>query len=208
MTQQPFINPPSGRAYRVAKFISDIINPMVVGVFLIALVAFKAVQEPAHALGWLAFTVTLVAVPPLAYLKHLVRVGYLVDIYMPNRKRRRKPVSLIFAWLIICLSILTLFNAPKVLVFMVAAVLVQVTFMGVITFLWKISFHSAAIMTAATVSIFLRTDLLWFVTMLVPAVGWARVQMHRHTVMQVFGGYLAGYLTGLVGIYMIAPYML
>lgn len=188
-----YLNPPAGASGKFANGVSKLINPVFVGIFIVGLLTFRAIDSPLQAIKWLSLTVLLTSLPTLAYVKYLVNTGYLVDIYMPDRKRRVKPMSVILLWLIISIIILMLVNAPKPIIFLINAVMMQVLLLFIVTLLWKISFHSATITTAATVTLLLGSDLTWAIIPMVPLVGWSRVYLHRHTRMQVIAGCVAGF---------------
>jgi membrane-associated phospholipid phosphatase len=128
------------------------------------------------------------------YVAWLVRRGELVDIHMPHRRRRLKPLSVTLAWLLICVTLLHHWGAPRSLTLFLQGVLFLIAVLTLVTLVWKISFHSAAISAAATAAVALRGTTIWPLTiiLLVPLVGWARVHLGRHTLMQVTAGSLAG----------------
>lgn len=193
-------------AGRLARSISNLVNPVFVGIFITGVMAFKIIDDPTHATKWFGLTILLTATPPILYVVYLVQTGYLADIYMPDREKRLKPILVIFAWLAISIVILFLIHAPLVMPFLIGAVLAQIIFLGIITVLWKISFHSATIMSAATIAILICSQFGWAMSLLVPLVGWARIRLKRHTFMQVVVGYFAGYVVAVSVLYLIKHY--
>ncbi len=193
-------------ANRLARSISNLVNPVFVGIFVTGLITFKIIDNPTHATKWFGLTILLTAIPPILYVVYLVKTGYLTDIYMPDREKRLKPILVIFSWLAVSIVILYLVHAPLAMPFLISAVLAQIVFLGIITVLWKISFHSATIMSAATIAILLCSQFAWETSALVPLVGWARIRLKRHTFMQVVAGYLAGYVGAISVFYFIKHY--
>jgi membrane-associated phospholipid phosphatase len=61
-----------------------------------------------------------------------------------------------------------------------------------ITTQWKISIHSTAIAGAAVLALYLAQGIVWPLLISVPVVGWSRIHLRRHTVMQVIAGALLG----------------
>jgi len=203
----PYLHIKPGKINSLAKWLSDIFNPVVGGIFIIGVLMVRILPTVGQALLWLGITVAITAIPTLLYVLYLVRVGYLIDIHMPERDKRLKPIVVIVAWLVISLGILKLIHVPDAMLFMLTAVILQVVVLGIITPLWKISFHSATIMGVATITILLRSPLMWFVIVLVPLIGWARVRLKRHTVMQVIGGYAAGLIVATVALHVLRLYV-
>ncbi len=191
---------------KFANHISDLINPLTSGAFVAAFFIFRIFNSPLEALKWIIVIVTLTTTPPTAYIVYLLKTGQLTDIHMPERKERLKPLIFTFGWLIISVAALTLFKAPFSLILLTGAALLQVVVLGLITTLWKISFHSSAIMSAATVTVLLRSQWAWIALPLVPLVGWARIRLRRHTLWQVVSGYIAGVAVALLAVYLIERY--
>lgn len=137
----------------VARWISNVVSPPVVGGCLaVAFVAFL-VPEPGMAWRWLLLSLPLVSLPPLAYVVWLVRRGELADIHMPHRRTRLKPLIVMMSWMLTCGILLQNWGAPQALFLFLMAVLLQVSLLSLVTLFWKISFHSAAISAAAAAAV-------------------------------------------------------
>ncbi len=207
MTQQ-YLHIPPGKINKFAKILSDVANPVFGGIFVVGLLMLRIIPNPVDAMKWMLITVALTAIPTMGYVLYLVRTGYLIDIYMPEREKRLKPISVISVWLIISLGILKLIHAPNAMLLMLVAVIMQVGVLGVITVLWKISFHSAAIIAVATIAALIpKPTPAWVLIALVPLVGWARVRLKRHTPMQVIAGYGAGSIVAYLAFHFIEMYI-
>lgn len=187
-----------GRTHKLARIISDVMNPVFVGIFAMGLLAFRNIDDPRTAWFWMSVMVLIASLPPLSYVLYLVKIGYLADIHMPDRDKRVKPVSFIFLWVLVSIFILNAFQAPPIILMLLGAVVAQVLLLWLITLVWKISFHSATITTAAIIALLVNSSSAWMMLLLVPIVGWARVHLNRHTLMQVIAGALAGTLVALV----------
>jgi hypothetical protein len=142
----------------------------------------------------------LLVIPPLAYVVWLVRTGELVDIHMPDRRSRIKPLAVILGWGIGCFLLLHFLGAPSILIFVMLATMGYMMVMSAVTLFWKISFHSSAITAAASVGIIatgINTGWSISALMLIPVVAWARVHLRRHTFGQVTAGCVVGLGMGL-----------
>ena len=69
----------------IARWISHVISPHIVGVSVISAVSLQYSHKPLTDLLWLLLLMPLIAVPPLIYLLWRVRRGTLEDIYMPDK---------------------------------------------------------------------------------------------------------------------------
>lgn len=185
-------NPLGSSKIKLAALISAIINPVFVSVFAASIFVFYNLNNWGDTIRWMIITLSITATFPIAYVVYLVKTGYLTDIYMPDREKRIKPIAVILLWLFISFFILKLLHAPLVMLLLVEVIVGQLVLLGLITTLWKISFHSATIMSATAVVAVLHSELVFVFSLLVPIVGWSRIQLKRHTLMQVIMGGLVG----------------
>ncbi len=182
----------------IARWISHVISPHIVGVVLTSAMALQYSPEPIRALLWLVGLMPLLVLPPLGYLLWLVRRGKLADIYMPERETRLRPLTMMMVWLLVCLGLIRYWQAPVMVELFVLAATIMIGILSVVTLFWKISFHGATITAAATAMVLVAGSSAWPVMLLVPLVGWARVRLERHTPRQVIYGSLVGALIALI----------
>lgn len=189
----------------VARWISHVVSPHIVGVVLTSVIALHYGDRPLEILYWLALLVPLIVVPPLFYLLWLVHKGTLQDIYMPQREARLWPLTILMLWLFLCLGLVHYWQVPKIVEMFILSAAVLVGILSLITFFWKISFHGATITAAATTTVMVAGSAAWPVILLVPLVGWARIRLKRHTPRQVIYGSLVGALIALILAYGLLP---
>jgi membrane-associated phospholipid phosphatase len=182
----------------IARWISHVISPHIVGVVLTSAMVLQYSPDPVKGLLWLGGLMPLLVLPPLGYLLWLVRRGKLVDIYMPQRETRLRPLTLMMVWLMLCLGLIRHWEAPVVVELFVLATTIMIGVLSLVTLFWKISFHGATITAAATATVLVAGSSAWPILLLVPLVGWARVRLERHTPRQVIFGSLVGALIALL----------
>ena len=182
----------------VARWVSHVISPHVVGVVITSVFAMEFSANPLEILTWLALLMPLMVLPPLIYLFWLVHNGTMADIYMPERETRLRPLSMMLAWLLVCLGLIRYWAAPPMVEAFVLATIVLLGILSLVTLFWKISFHGATITAAATATVVVAGSSAWPVMLLIPLVGWARIRLERHTPRQVIFGSLVGALIALV----------
>ncbi len=182
----------------MARWISHVISPHIVGVVLTSAVALEYSPNPLEAMLWLIGLMPVLVLPPIGYLLWLVRQGKLADIYMPERETRLRPLTFIMVWALVCLMLARRWEAPPVVEFFVIAAIVLTGILSLVTLFWKISFHGATISAAATATLMVAGSSAWPMMLLVPLVGWARVRLKRHTLRQVVYGSLVGALIALL----------
>jgi len=185
----------------LARLISNVISPPLVGILTAIAYIGYATPQPQKVLSWLSWGLPLLIVPPLAYVVWLVRTGELADIHMPDRRSRIKPLAVILGWSMGCLLALHFLGAPSILILVLLATIGYMAVMSAVTLFWKISFHSSAITAAASIGIAtsgIATGWSIVALILIPVVGWARVHLRRHTLRQVCAGCLVGSGMGLI----------
>lgn len=192
----------------IARWISHLISPHIVGITLILVMAVQFSDNPLLVLLWLALILPLVVVPPLIYLVWLAHRGAIEDIYMPSREKRLRPLLVLMLWLIICLGLIRYWQAPPLVERFLVSTTILMGILGLITLFWKISFHGAAITAAATTTVMVAGSSAWPVMLLVPLVGWARVHLERHTPRQVIYGSLLGAFIALITVHWLLLEML
>jgi membrane-associated phospholipid phosphatase len=182
----------------IARWISHVISPHVVGVVLTSAVSYQFSHDTFEIFQWLILLMPLIVVPPLAYLLWQVYRGTLEDIYMPKRETRLRPLVVLMVWLLICLKLIRYWAAPPIVETFVLATIILVSILGLVTLFWKISFHGATISAAATATLIVAGGSAWPIMLLVPLVGWSRIRLERHTPRQVIYGSLVGALVALI----------
>jgi hypothetical protein len=193
----------------MARWVSNILSPPVVGSFLaLGFVGFVA-PNPKELWRWLELTIPLVTLPPLTYVVWLVRRGELADIHMPDRQARVKPLAVILGWMLICTLLLHAWGAPLALHLFLLAVLLLVGLLSLVTLFWQISFHSATISAAAATAVAVGGTTVWpiTITLLVPLVSWSRIRLHRHTFRQVTAGCVVGLVVAILMLIGLSPYV-
>lgn len=182
----------------IARWVSHVISPHIVGIVFIAVMAMQYSADPWETVGWLGALLPLVVVPPFLYVLWLVHKGTLEDIYMPRRETRMRPLSVMMLWLLVCLGLSQYWQAPAVVEALLMVSLVMMGVLTIVTLFWKISFHGATISAAATVTVMMAGSWTWPIVLLVPLVGWSRIRLLRHTPQQVVYGSLVGALMALI----------
>jgi membrane-associated phospholipid phosphatase len=185
----------------IARWISHVVSPHIVGLVLTAAMALRYSDNPWGDVMWLSLLIPLLIVPPFGYLLWLVHTGSIEDIYLPRRETRLRPLVVIMLWLFFCLGLIQYWQAPSMVGKLLFAMMVLVGVLSLITLFWKISFHGAAITAAATTTMMVAGSSAWPVVLLVPLVGWSRVHLKRHTMRQVIYGSLLGAMVALFLVY-------
>lgn len=181
----------------VAKIVGLVFHPAIVGApTLLAILSEMTLIE---SLGWIGLMLTLLLVPNIVLQIILQQKGRFV-----YQRQTRLPMYIV-GWcsVLICLLILVLLNAPRVLVACLLALLVWIPFQLTINqTLTKISIHVAVISGCLTGLLVLNKldslELKLVALIILFLTAWARIKTKNHTMLQVTLGAVVGCLPVLV----------
>jgi membrane-associated phospholipid phosphatase len=178
------------RYERLAHLVSNVLNPPLVSVFGIVLMA--EFIDTRQAWIWaLAFTLIAVLLPT-GYVYYLLNQGKIETFHIPNRGNRKKPYVVIIASNVLGVLLMLIFDAPDLLIAFGVMGVVLSGLLFLINSYWKISGHSTAI---SSLSVFFVATLGWSALptlVMIPLVAWARIKTHSHTLWQTVAGTMVG----------------
>lgn len=182
--------PPRRWDVRLARMISNLLSPPMIALAGL-LLALQMLETPKDAL-WLVYFAGLTVALPVGYIIWKVRRGEITDFHVRVREQRIRPLSLAVAGGLASLTGLWLGKAPTGLTAIAGMGVLQVAFLLLVTFKWKISGHGAAVSSLAIFLCGLYGAAATPALLTIPLVAWARVRLRRHTLWQTVFGSLAG----------------
>ena len=192
---------------RIAKLTSTALNPFLVSLAVIILLSFNSTSSILDALKWVLISLGLSTLPVFVVIIFLVHKDKLEGISIKVRKQRNKIYLLSSVCAVVSCAVLYYLAAPLVLVATLVAGLLSVVMFMSINLWWKISIHSAFVAGSVTILIAMY-GYIWAATIvLLPLIGWSRIELEHHSPAQVVSGALLAalvvfavfYLFGLVG---------
>ncbi|MEN8614137.1 phosphatidic acid phosphatase [Dehalogenimonas sp. THU2] len=175
---------------KLANYISDGLNPLVLGLVILANVAFTAAADAAQAFGWFLLVTGLVFLPVLLIAMFFVRTGRMDALFSNRRHQRHRiyVIGLFFA--VLTMLVLNWLNAPVEIVATLVTGIVTVVTFAAVNLWWKISVHTSTVSALAVILLVLYG--WWAVPslVLVPMMGWSRIVLAQHTLGQVVAGAL------------------
>ena len=178
----------------MARWVSGLANPVLVAVPLVLAVAWRDTASWTETLRWGGLYLLLADLVPMALLMFLARRSQLANLQHARGQERLKPLLIS----LICLGTTTVLyhvaDTPPLLRRLAWVQLVQAAPMTVITPVWQISFHGAAIGALVTTVLLLYGAGTWPLLGLPLLVGWSQVERRRHTALQVLAGILLAVL--------------
>jgi len=189
----------SARSTPAARWVAAALTPANVVLALMAYLAIKYSSSlAAGLLWWLAALVLVVGVPYLILFRAL-RKGSADDRQVVKRSQR--PVLMASAAVAVAVALVVLYvaGAPRPLVWLIFAMVCGLVAMGLTTLKWKASMHMAV--AAGVVAVLLIENLVagLVAALFLPVLAWARWKDGRHSLPQLVGGAVIGFLVaGLV----------
>lgn len=178
--------------HSIARRISNILNPFLMGLVVILLVSFEATDSIFDAVKWSLVLIVLSVLPVFAFSVYSVRHGKQDSIFVRVRRQRlRVYVLMLILASVSCIILLSLRAPLMLLALSVAGFSAAVVFMG-INFWWKISLHGAFIAAVVAVLFTLYGSVTAASVVLIPLVAWSRVEVGYHSPAQVAAGALLG----------------
>jgi len=187
---------PLGRRRRVltdvARIFSTICNPFVTALALFVIVAHQEAKD-IQTFWSLLFTSTFfTSIGPMLYVLWLYATARITDLDMSVRSEREK----VFGVFVVCYALGTLAlwleHAPALLTASMAGYTAASLVVQYITRYWKISTHALGMTAPLVVLIYLYGAQPLPFLVLIPLVGWSRVWLRAHTVLQVVAGVMLG----------------
>ncbi|HEY82180.1 MAG TPA: phosphatidic acid phosphatase [Dehalococcoidia bacterium] len=187
------------RKQQLASLMSNILNPYLVSLVVIVLLALKSTPSTGDAIKWSLILVAITILPVFSVIAYLAHKEKLDGIFISVREQRNKLYLLASVCTVASCLVLLYFGAPLVLVAtIVAALSAAIIFMG-INFLWKISLHTAFAAGSVTALTIVYGAIGALSVMLVPPVAWSRIELEQHSPAQaVAGAFLAALIVVVV----------
>ena len=187
---------------KLANLISAILNPFLVSLAVIILVAFESTSSFAEAAKWSLILIALSVLPVFTVIFYLVRRRKLEAILVIAREQRARIYLLAIFLGIIGSVLLNIWGAPLMLAAIFIAGLAAMVIFSSINLFWKISVHSAFVAALITILIILYGAIGALAALLLPLIVWARVEMKHHSVAQAVTGAILSVLIVLVVFYL------
>ena len=142
--------------------------------------------------GWGLLAALFAAVLPTLFITYGIRHGRWEDRNVGARRPRIVVLAFITASVATGLILLAVLGAPVLLTGYLAFMLVSVAVLALITMAWKISIHCAVASGSVTILALTYGPLVLGGYLLVGLLGWARVAVRDHTILQALCGAVLG----------------
>lgn len=177
------------RAWRdLARILSTVFNPFLTALALFIVLAHASARGTLD-FWWLVFLSTFfTSIGPMIYVFWLYGTDRISDLDMSVRHEREAVFTIFVVFYLLGAVVLWVTHAPILMIASMAAYTVSTLVVQYITRYWKISTHALGITAPLVVLTLLYGNQTLPFLILIPMVGWARVYLKAHTLMQVIAG--------------------
>jgi hypothetical protein len=173
---------------KLATLISDLLNPLAIGLAVLALLSFDAAASASEALKWFFLVTGLCILPTFLVAVYFVKIGRMDAIFSNRRHQRHRIYVIGLFFNVIAWLVLTWLEAPAALIASLVSALVTMVSFAAINLWWKISVHSSAASALVVVLLIIYGWHAAISVVVIPIMGWARVKLAEHSLGQVVAG--------------------
>jgi hypothetical protein len=186
---------------KLARIVSDIISPPLVYAVMGFVFSWYELSFW-DGLIWGVLYGFLISFIPVLTVWYSYRIGKVQDMHISKTEQRRTPYLLSIVGALIIIIVILVLDGPKLLLTLAVCNLIGLTILFLINFCWLISSHMASI-SMATLLLTINFGYLvgMFTIPFVLLVYWSRIELKRHSAMQMLAGLIVailavfGYLT-------------
>ena len=189
-------------SYIIAEIFSWVFFPPLVATVFFIFLVFWYSSDLTEGFTWLITVSPFLIFVPLVFFAVSYKLGWVSDIDLSERKERPAFLVVFVVSLLVLSIVLYFLGVPEKFFVYAFSGLVMATLASIITLYWKISFHTAITSSVITAILILGGLRFWPFIILVPLIGWSRVVLGKHSVLQVTGGSLLAFVVTYVIFYL------
>ena len=194
----------ASQADRFAELVSYVFHPLVVVIPTLVIAMTHMGSTFWEAIFWTILSIAIVNLPMALLLFWGVRSGKYSDASVSIREQRTSIFAVGGTCLVILLALLIIGNAPIVIIACLVSALIATALGYWINRYTKLSLHSAA-MAGCTAVLLLTAPLIGVImAVFAPLVGWARIRLKHHTLVQI----LIGWMVSMICVFVVFSLML
>ncbi|MEA3505382.1 MAG: hypothetical protein U9R32_09360 [Bacteroidota bacterium] len=190
----------------IAKWISFVFHPLLIPTYVLLLLfnlnlfVFDLISYQGKML--LLFLVFLVSyVMPVVIIFFYIKMDWVKSIYMESKEERILPIFTVALFVLGAAFLLKQLNISVIIYLFLSGMSMLSMIVLVITYYWKISLHTVAAGSIAGSFLGLAISynvsingLIYALILISGLVGFARLKLKAHNAMQVYAGYIVGFL--------------
>jgi membrane-associated phospholipid phosphatase len=159
---------------------------------LLLVVAWRSAPTLQQAAAWGIVAVLFGSLFPMLFVLRGVRRGALTDHHVRIREQRPLPLLVGMACVLAGLGLMVTWGAPRDLLALIAAMLGGLVVSLLVSLVWKMSIHAGVAAGSLVILVLVFGPALLALLPVVVLVGWARIQVGDHSLVQVAVGAVVG----------------
>ena len=188
-------SPPSPIIHQSAVWLSRVFHPFIISVGMLFVAQLFQGYAWFGAAAWTALCFMVVIAPVLLFILLRVRSGRYRDADVSVREDRSLLYGLAGGCFILLVALLASLRAPDIVQRTLQAALFAIAVGALFNrYVNKLSLHTLTVAGCAAVLIFVRPSAGTVLGLASLLVGWSRVYLTRHTLAEVFWGWIVGVL--------------
>ena len=191
-------------ADRIAEVVSYVFHPLLVVIPTLVIAMTSLGSTLGQAIFWTVLSIAIVNLPMALLLFWGVRSGKYSDASVSIREQRTSIFAVGGTCLVILLAVLIIGNAPVVIIACLISAVIATALGFWINRYTKLSLHSAAMAGCTAVLLLTATWIGVVMAVFAPLVGWARIRLKHHTLVQI----LIGWIVSIICVFVVFRLML
>ncbi|MFC1928318.1 hypothetical protein ACFLXK_01780 [Chloroflexota bacterium] len=197
MNSRKIMRAESDRLTKTGKVISRVTNPCFLSILVLALMAATASMDTNSLIGLIVALFIFLVLLPTVYVfvrtyknRDLIRLIFNPTVFLKQHPKDVLVVALLFG-LSGQISLFFL-DAPLILLYTYAALFMGSIVVALFNIFYRVSYHIGAITILAVMVVITWGQNLLPVLFAFPVIGWAKYQIHDHTLIQLISGAAVG----------------
>ncbi|WP_340377208.1 hypothetical protein U5640_20425 [Streptomyces sp. SS7] len=182
---------------RTARLITDTLAPANLVIAILLIIGWHSTSS-VTGLGWGVLAALFCGGIPFAVIMLGVRRGSWTDKHVRVREQRAVPLLATMTSVLVGISLLVAFKAPREVFALVVAMLVGLVVTMIVTVWWKVSVHTAVASGVVVILLLAYGMSMAPLVLGIAAIGWSRVALRDHTPAQTAVGAMLGGLAAAV----------
>jgi membrane-associated phospholipid phosphatase len=148
---------------------------------------------------WTALCIVFGSLIPFIFILILYKKKKINDLHVPKREERIKPTLVTLVSYMLGFFVFYILRSPVYLRAIFFGSFLTVIVLVLITYFWKISFHTSWITFFCITYYIIFGKWAILLAVCIPLIAWARVRIKRHSVAQVIAGSAVTVITAFFG---------
>jgi membrane-associated phospholipid phosphatase len=183
---------------KTAALVSVVLSPPLMVTALTGIVAYTEASLTSSFFAWWLISGLFLALLPATVIFLGTRKGWISDFGLSQREQRAWPLVFSIFFALVGGLVLYIIEAPQLLLAIATVNVAILSIALIISYFWKISFHTVSVSSAVTIAALSYGGLAILSPVFILLTGWSRVYLDKHSLSEVIAGSCLGSLVPLI----------